>query len=294
MRDHDLVVIGGGAAGLVAAGMGASLGARTLLIERDRLGGECTWSGCVPSKTLLHEARVIACRGASGEAAWSQIRERIDAVRQSIYENADSPEVIRTYGVETIRGIAHFRDKHTIEIEGVRGVSARRIVIATGSRPIASDWTKDCDSAASIFERERFPRRLLILGAGPASIEFAQAFSRLGSLVTVATEGDRILAHDDRTHADTLQQLLQCTGVEFRFNFQAVAARRVHDRIVVQSATDDLIEADTCLALLGREPNVTSLNLAAAGVIVPLPMIQSQAAPSSLSDVAGDCSAHRC
>jgi len=117
-KDYDLIVIGGGAAGLTASGIGASLGAKTLMVEKYKLGGDCTWYGCIPSKIMLHQAKK-ASMGAS--VPFRDVSRKLDAIRQEIYEDADHPDKFRAMGIDVVEGSASFLDPHTIRIEKVPG-----------------------------------------------------------------------------------------------------------------------------------------------------------------------------
>ena len=144
--DFDVAVIGGGAAGLTASGLAASLGARTVLIERDRLGGECTWSGCVPSKALIRAAAVAqsmrtadryGITPAEPEIDFRKVMDAMRHTRQEIYEEADAPERVTARQVEVIESTAFFVDPHTLELGGSgRQIRARYFIICAGSSPV--------------------------------------------------------------------------------------------------------------------------------------------------------------
>ena len=254
--DFDMVVIGGGAAGLTAAGISASLGARTALIEARRLGGDCTWFGCIPSKTLLHAAQA----GETFHAAMEKVRR----VRQHVYEEADAPPVIAKLGIEVMEKRARFVDSHSIEAGGVR-VSSRYFVIATGSTPRLPDIpgvaAERFLTNETVFQLVEMPRSLVILGAGPVGIEMAQAFRRFGAEVTVVGHSPRILPRDDAELAGMLEAHLRRAGIRFLLGRHADAA--------------DLLRADAVLAATGRRSDVSSLNLSAAGIVVGADGIQA-------------------
>ena len=278
-RDFDMIVIGGGAAGLTAAGMSALLGAKTALIEGHRLGGECTWMGCIPSKTLLkaakvaHEMRTADRFGLSAvtpDIAFPQLMEHVRRVRQHVYEDADAPEHMEKLGVEVILATARFRDPHTVELldKGKAGslVTSRYFVIATGSRPKQPDFDAPCLTNESIFEITEQPKRLVVMGAGPVGIEMAQAFQQLGSAVTVVDPGDRILSKDEPEHAKKLFECLSREGIAFRLGNKVSAAAKEQDGLRATLDDGETIECDALLAAVGREPNVTRLELEKAGV----------------------------
>ncbi len=208
-HDYDMLVIGGGAAGLTAAGMSAVLGAKTALVEARKLGGDCTWHGCVPSKSLLRAAKVAHHMRTAGrfgltpanvEHDFARVMDRVHSIRDHIYTEADAPPNFEKLGVEIIPGRAQFLGPHAVEIEangGARRLTSRYFVVATGSSPrtpqLATDRTVPVLTNETIFELDRLPKRLLVLGAGPIGMEMAQAFQRLGSSVTVVNHGGGIL-----------------------------------------------------------------------------------------------------
>jgi len=285
MESYDLVVIGGGSAGLTAAGMGAKFGAKTLLIERDRLGGDCTWTGCVPSKTLLKAAKVVHAVRNSGrygvtnpapEIDFSQVMRRVDLVREEVYHSVDRPEIYDAMGVKTCHGTARFIDNHTIEVEdsdGARQVRGRYIVIASGARALIPpiDGLQDVPflTNESLFELQEQPRRLAVVGAGPVGTEMAQAFQRLGTEVTVIDTLGRILANDDDELAVMLQDVLAGEGVRYvlQADVRRVDRSGAEIRIIVEDGgSERTILADALLVATDRRPNVGSLNLDAAEV----------------------------
>ena len=255
-----MLVIGGGAAGLTAAGFAASLGARTALVEARRTGGDCTWFGCVPSKTLLHGAAA----GIPFPAAMDEVRR----IRQQVYEEADAPPVLEKFGVEVIQASARFLDPHTIELHpGGRRIRSRYFVIAAGSvpsvPPLDGLGRVPYLTNETIFELTELPRRLLVLGAGPVGIEMAQAFSMLGSQVTVVGSSSRILPRDDSELALILQETLASQGIRFVLNAHAT---RLEQNGSIRLTTGESFEADALLLATGRRSNVDLLDLAQAGV----------------------------
>ncbi|GIV60494.1 mercuric reductase [Rhodocaloribacter litoris] len=283
--DYDLIVIGGGAAGLTASGLGAILGARTLMIERDRLGGDCTWYGCVPSKTLLKTAQVahhIRCAGRYGltgqppEIDFARVMTRLRAIRQEIYEDADAPERYERLGVEVRRGAARFVDAHTVEIAGEGGpdrASGRYVVIAAGAGafvpPIPGLDEVPYLTNETLFELDTLPRHLVVVGGGPIGTEMAQAFRRLGSEVTVIDLLPRLLSNDDEELAGLLCEVLEQEGVRFLLGAEVQQVRH-RDRAflvtVAQQGSRREIRADALLVATGRRPNLDGLGLDAAGI----------------------------
>ncbi len=219
---RDVIVIGGGSAGLTAAGGCARLGLRTALIERGRMGGECLNTGCVPSKSLLAAARHaqavrdggrFGIRTAGFETDWAAVRAHVDGAIAAIAPH-DLEARFREWGVEVIRGEARFVAKQAVAV-GSR-VLAATIVIATGSRPrippVGGLQTIPFLTNETLFGIHELPRRLLVLGGGAAGVEMAQAFRRLGAAVTLL-ESDRLLAHDDADAVALLTARLEAEGV---------------------------------------------------------------------------------
>ncbi len=283
--DFDMIVIGGGAAGLTTSGIAASFGAKTLMIERHRLGGDCTWTGCVPSKTIIKSAKVAHhIRHASHYGLTDQplsfdfgaMMKRLHHIRQEVYEDADKPENYEAMGVEIRFGAARFIDPHTIEIEGEDGtarVTGRYITIAAGASAFVPDIEGLADvpylTSETLFEITGQPERLAILGAGPIGTEMAQAFSRLGTQVTVLVRGQTILKKDDPELVAMLQKQLAEDGVQYLFGATPRNVSRQNGPIAIEVEQDGgrkIVEADAFLLATGRQPNLKSLNLDAAGV----------------------------
>jgi pyruvate/2-oxoglutarate dehydrogenase complex dihydrolipoamide dehydrogenase (E3) component len=277
--DYDMVVIGGGAAGLTAAGMAALLGAKTVLIEEHRLGGDCTWVGCVPSKTLLraakaaHEMKTADRFGlipVQPEIPFSQVMEHVRRTRELIYKDADAPPNLEKLGVEVLIGSARFADPHTIEIQNTAGkprrLSSRFFVIASGSRPKMAGFSAPALTNETIFELESQPKRLLIMGAGPVGIEMAQAFERLGSEVLVVAPGDRILPRDDPAQARKLGEHLSREDVSFILGQRVTALEKRGADLVAMLQDGRTLACDAALAAIGRVPASKGLQLEKAGV----------------------------
>lgn len=284
---YDLIVIGGGAAGLTAAGMGANFGAKTLMIEANKLGGDCTWNGCVPSKTLLHASRLAAAikeaevfgHRTEKSINFASVMEHVRNVREEVYEEADDPDIYREMGVEIEFARARFAGDHTIAIHNeeetaIREVTGRYILIATGSKamvpPIKGLDKINYLTNESIFELKEQPKRLNIIGGGPIGIEMAQAFQRLGTQVTVFDMQDRILANDDEELANMLLNRLKSEGVEFQLSAAVnEISQDVEGSIHVHAEVDGekiTKESDALLVAVGRGANYQSLDLDEAGI----------------------------
>jgi len=201
-NQYDLIVIGGGAAGLTASGVGVSFGAKTMMIEKARLGGDCTWYGCVPSKVLLNLGKKAALSGKT--VHWPDVREKLDTIRQDIYEEADHPDKFREMGIDVEEGEAKFVDKHTIQIKNgdglLREITGKYFVIATGARafvpPIPGIDKTPHLTNHTLFEIDELPKSMIIIGGGPIGTEMAQAFHNLGTEITVVDMAGTILSND--------------------------------------------------------------------------------------------------
>ncbi|MEP7147274.1 MAG: FAD-dependent oxidoreductase [Acidobacteriota bacterium] len=287
---YDLIVIGGGSAGLVAAGGAAILGARVALIEKNRLGGDCLYTGCVPSKTLIKSAKFahqIRNANAFGFEAlvprfagdsFSSITKRVQDVIEVI-ERHDAPEVFEKMGVEVIFGSPQFFNsaelKVTLNADGeTRTMKAKRFCISTGSRPFVPP-IKGLKETGFITNEEVFqltdlPKRLVVLGGGPIGIELGQAFARLGSRVTIIEMGDRILSKEDVEVSALIEDVLSDEGLVIHTGTKAIEARTsdAGTKIVTVEADGkkEEIECDEILAAVGRRPNLDGLELEKAGV----------------------------
>jgi pyruvate/2-oxoglutarate dehydrogenase complex dihydrolipoamide dehydrogenase (E3) component len=277
--EYDMAVIGGGAAGLTAAGMAALLGAKTALIEEHRLGGDCTWVGCVPSKTLLraakaaHEMKTADRFGllpVPPEVPFLRVMEHVRQIRQRIYDDADAPPNLEKLGVEVIIGTARFTDPHTIEIQNTSGkllrLASRFFVVASGSRPKIPAFSTTVLTNETVFELESQPKRLLVMGGGPLGIEMAQAFERLGSDVVVVAPGNRILQRDDPEQAIKLEACLAREGISLVLGQRVTGLEKRGNDSVAMLEDGRTLQCDAVLAAIGREPAIKTLQLEKAGV----------------------------
>lgn len=206
--DYDVVVIGGGAAGLTAAGMSASFGAKTALIEAEKLGGDCTWHGCVPSKALLKAAKTthtiresekFGIKSEINEISMKDILARVNKIQNDVYKDADDPQIYRNMGVEVIEAKAEFSNKNKLKIltdNDEREIISKFFVICTGSSPIVPpiNGLEEIDffTNENIFNLDVVPDHLIVVGAGPIGIEMSQAFRRFGAQVSIIDFADRV------------------------------------------------------------------------------------------------------
>ncbi len=276
MAKYDFIVIGGGSAGLTGASFGAQLGAKTALIEKHHIGGDCTWTGCVPSKTLRKVAMVAHQMRTAEQFGLTAIEPRInfhavmDHVRQTIQDiyQEESPERLRTDGIDVFQGSARFLDTHTIDVDGQR-LSGRNFLIATGARPfipsIAGLDSVQYDTYETIWNMDQLPARMIVLGGGPIGCEMGQAFSRLGSRVTLVEVGDRLLSTDDLQSSQVIEKTFIDEGIALHLN--AKVKRVWQDQAGIHVDIDDgEVVGDALLVAVGRKPNVTGLGLEEAGI----------------------------
>ena len=277
-QTYDLVIIGGGPAGLTAARFSAQLGQRVALVEQHRTGGDCTWTGCIPSKTLLQVAGLASDMRTAQRYGltpsdpmidFTSVMGHVRAVIDDVYHN-ESPDKLREAGIDILIGPARFLDASTLDVgDGETRIKARRFIIATGAKPLVPpisglDGTSYL-TYETVWDLEALPERLIVVGAGPVGCELAQAFCRLGSQVTLLEAAQQILLQDDPEAAELVSKQLARDGVDIRLN--AMVQRVWQDSDAIHAAIEgDVLVGDALLMSVGRTPNVSALNLNAAGV----------------------------
>ncbi len=287
-QQFDLVVIGMGSAGTLAVELAAQdLGLRVAAVERGRIGGDCLWTGCVPSKALLASARVahtVRHAAAFGIDAGGEPRidldavwRRITTVQADIAATDDSPDRFRAMGAELVIGEARITGPREVTVataEGDRVLGTRYVLVCTGSRaaipPIAGIDSVPVLTSDHVFELERPPESLVILGGGPIAVELGQGLRRLGVATTLVEREHRLLPREEPELADRLALVLQREGVGLRLG---VAAERISDTgdgdgVAVELADGRVERAAGLLVATGRVANVDGLGLDALGLEV--------------------------
>ncbi|WP_208009822.1 dihydrolipoyl dehydrogenase family protein [Nesterenkonia sphaerica] len=265
----DLLVIGGGTAGIVGAKTAVRLGARTILVEENRTGGDCLWTGCVPSKTLLSAAaQAAADREASGaEPDFDSIRRRIREAIRTI-EPEDSPETLEAFGITVLQGTARFTTPGEALVNG-KLIRFRQALIATGSAPsippVEGLQEVPFVTSETIWDLPSLPSRLLVLGGGPIACELGQAFARLGSRVTLLVRSG-LLPQEDAEAADLVHASLERDGVNVLLHEEAQHVCSTRGTTVVTTTAGQEIEADMILVATGRTAHTATLGLDALGV----------------------------
>ncbi|MGE0026352.1 MAG: NAD(P)/FAD-dependent oxidoreductase [Thermoleophilia bacterium] len=279
--EWDVLVVGGGTAGMTAARAAAAEGARTLLVERaPELGGECTWTGCVPSKTLIEAARLAwEVRGAGDRGIhapglhvdFATLMAHKDDVVAAIARD-ERDDVLENAGVDVLHGALRFTSPTEALVAG-RQLRFSRAVIATGSAPAVPQGVGLEDvphlTNETIFALTALPRRLVVLGGGPIGLELGQAFARLGSEVTILHRGARLLAKEEPEIADLVARRLAAEGLDIHLGVRETTFLRHEGGVAARlSGTSGhrTVVADAVLVATGRTPRIGGLGLEVLGV----------------------------
>ena len=278
---YNLLVIGGGSAGLVAAVGTAGMGGKVALVEKHLLGGDCLNAGCVPSKTILRSAKAIGdIRRAAdlgitvnGDVTvdFAAVMERMREIRADISYH-DSAERFKNLGIDLYLGEGQFTGPNTFEVDG-RTITFSKAVIATGARaadlPIPGLQEAGYITNEGVFELTKRPNRLAIIGAGPIGLEMAQAFARFGSEVTVFDLLPVMGGLRDPEGLELIRDALETDGVQFFLESKMQKIEQVGtDKVLTfaHGGEHKTLVADEILLAAGRQPNIEGLNLEAAGV----------------------------
>ncbi|MGV8074343.1 MAG: mercuric reductase [Syntrophobacteraceae bacterium] len=278
---YNLVVVGAGTAGLVAAAGASGLGAKVALIERHLLGGDCLNYGCVPSKSIIRSSRSakdvcsadsfgISVRG-DIKVDFPAVMERMRRLRSRISSH-DSARRFKDLGVDVFFGTARFTGDDMVEVDGKR-LCFSKAVIATGARavelPIEGLREAGYLTNETVFSLTERPSRLAVIGGGPLGSELAQAFQRLGCRVTILEMGDHLLGREDGDAAKIIERAFWREGIQLLFNVRPMKVSRMNEGKVIfyeKAGREERITVDEILIGAGRAPSVEGLNLEAAGV----------------------------
>ena len=274
----DLLIVGGGTAGLVAAHTAAGFGASVLLVERARTGGDCLWTGCVPSKSLLASAHVAAEARDAGSLGvhcaevavdFAQVMSHVRSAIETIAP-VDSPEALRKSGAHVANGTARFTGARSAEVDG-RRVRFRQALLATGSAPLvpgipglseAEPLTSD-----TVWDLDQLPETLLVLGGGAIGCELGQGFARLGSRVTIVEAEDRLLVRESKAASAAILTTFEKDGIDVRLGVPVTSVEAADEGgHRVRLADGSSVVTDHVLVAIGRRPTTKDLGLEAAGV----------------------------
>ncbi|MGI8680773.1 MAG: dihydrolipoyl dehydrogenase family protein [Mycobacteriales bacterium] len=273
----DLLIIGGGTAGIVAAKTAAGFGASVLLVEQDRTGGDCLWTGCVPSKALLSSAHAAADARAAARLGvhvdgvrvdFAQVMQHVRLALTAI-EPEDSPAALRAAGVRVVHGTARLSGPDTASVAGTT-VRFRQALLATGSAPFLPDIPGLAQArpltSDTVWELTELPQRLLVLGGGSIGCELGQAFARLGSQVTIVESAPTLLPGEDPTAATMLLAAFADEGIAVHNGGTATSVRRDGGADVTVTFSNGTLRVDAVLVAVGRRPRTSELDLEHANV----------------------------
>jgi len=280
--DFDVIVLGAGSGGISAANLASGMGKKVALVEKRKIGGDCTWFGCVPSKALIkssqiaHHLKHLRNYGlqliTGDDLNTDLVMAHVRPVREGVYQG-ERPEVFEEKGIRVFIGEPKFLNNNQIRVSD-KVISSKKFVIATGSSPLVPS-VEGLQSVPhltneTLFDLDALPKSMMVLGGGPIGIEMASALNRLGVEITVFQRRDRILPREDPELVDILTGRLEEEGIRILTRTQVGKVAREGDRIVVTVGGDDKrsrqFQAESLLVAVGRTPNVAGLDLERAGV----------------------------
>ena len=330
MKQYDLTIIGGGSAGLVLAVASAKLGKTTALVEKHRLGGDCLWTGCVPSKAILKAAKVanyvkeagkFGIRVGDAQVDFEQVMTHITSAQDTIEKEHDNPERFREMGVDVIFGEGRFDSARTFVVEDredsqIRTLTSKKFVIATGSRPaipsIPGLESGGCLHSENVWDLKELPSKLLVIGAGPIGVELGQAFHRLGTEVIIVQRSNRILPKEEPDVSERMLNYLREESITILTDTRVIEvsnhdqsptsdsshneSRLGHYSVKLDIAGEECsLEVNQILVAVGRMPNIEGLGLNEIGVEVePSGICVNKRLQTTVSNIfaAGDVVGH--
>jgi pyruvate/2-oxoglutarate dehydrogenase complex dihydrolipoamide dehydrogenase (E3) component len=273
VKEYDVAIIGAGSGGLTAAYTAKGFSKKVVLIDKNKPGGECTWSGCIPSKALINIAKEIhiAKKYSNLKVDTGQVLEKVRKVISNVYEE-ESPEVLKRDGIDYINGFAKFINKNTLIVNGEE-IRAKKIFISTGSSPMVPpiEGLKDINYLTNedFFTAEKLPDSIIVLGGGAIGVELSQAMNRLGVKVSLVEMMDTILNREEPNLVAMLERKLKMEGINIYTSYKAEKVSEENGKVslsVVKDGSVDIIKADKILVCLGRVPNINGLDLEKANV----------------------------
>ncbi|MDC7238952.1 MAG: FAD-dependent oxidoreductase [Spirochaetales bacterium] len=282
MNKYDIVVIGAGSGGITSAVTAAGFGKKVLLVDKALPGGECTWSGCVPSKALIHEAKkahTVRSAFDGYRADRKAVMDYVRSVRENIYAH-ETPEALAKSGIDFLQGKAVFKDSKTLLVDGAE-VVGKKYIISTGSSPFVPA-IKGIDSVPyltneSLFNLEELPESMIVLGGGPIGIELAQAMNRLGVKVSLVEMLPVLAGREEKEFSLAIEKVMRDEGVNLLLGARAESVESMDSagledsgkiiRLTCEQSGEKIsVEGATLMVAIGRRANVEGLGLKEAGI----------------------------